>query len=432
VAARGGAVRVTAPLEIRVPGDKSLSHRALICAALATGRSRVRDILQSADVHSTAGVLRALGVAVPALSGDITIEARGARAMHAPSADLDCGNSGTTTRLLAGVAAGCAFRSRFIGDASLSKRPMRRVARPLIAMGARVELESGDGLPMAIEGGALRSIAWSSETASAQIKSAILLAGVVGGVEVEVTEPSRSRDHTERMLRSLGARVDVEGTRVRLEPVGKLAPLDVRVPSDPSSAAFLIALATLLQAAPINVPNVCLNPTRTGFFDVLRAMGAAVIIEEGPDQGGEPTGAVRASHAELRAVSVNESQVPSMIDELPLLACVGARAHGATEIRGAAELRVKESDRIATVVSNLRLVGASADELPDGLVVTGSMTPLRGRVVTHGDHRIAMAFGVLGALPGNEIEIDDPGCVAVSYPAFWDDLARVTRTLAVR
>ena len=202
---------------------------------------------------------------------------------------------------MAGVAAGCAFRSRFVGDASLSKRPMRRVARPLVAMGARVELESGDGLPMVIEGGALHSIAWSSETSSAQIKSAILLAGVVGGVSVEVTEPSRSRDHTERMLRSLGARVTIEGTRVRVEPVGALAPLDVRVPADPSSAAFFIALATLLQSAPISVPNVCLNPTRIGFFEVLRAMGGVVVIEEGAEQGGEPTGTIRASHSELRA-----------------------------------------------------------------------------------------------------------------------------------
>ena len=423
---------MTTPLQVRVPGDKSLSHRALIFAALATGRSRIRDVLQSADVHSTAGVLRALGVPVPPLGGAIVIDARGARAMRAPTTDLDCGNSGTTTRLMAGVAAGCAFRSRFIGDASLSKRPMRRVARPLVAMGARVELEAGDGLPMVIEGGALKSIAWSSETASAQIKSAILLAGVVGGVAVEVTEPSRSRDHTERMLRSLGARVKIDGTRVRIEPAGELAPLDMRVPADPSSAAFLIALAILSHSAPVSVPNVCLNPTRTGFFDVLRSMGAAVTIEEGSEQGGERTGAVHASHSELHGVAVDESQVPSMIDELPLLACTGARARGTTEIRGAAELRVKESDRIATVVSNLRAIGASAEELPDGLVVIGGIAPLRGRVVTHGDHRIAMAFGVLGALPGNEIEIDDPACVAVSYPAFWDDLARVTRTLLSR
>ena len=423
---------MTAPLEVRVPGDKSLSHRALIFSALATGRSRVRDVLQSADVHSTAGVLRALGVPVPTLTDDFTIDARGARTLRAPSLDLDCGNSGTTTRLMAGVAAGCEFRSRFIGDASLSKRPMRRVARPLVAMGARIELESGDGLPMVIEGGALQSIAWSSETASAQIKSAILLAGLVGGVPVEVTEPSRSRDHTERMLRALGARVTIDGTRVSIEPVGALGPLDVRVPADPSSAAFFVALATLVHGAPIRVPNVCLNPTRTGFFDVLRTMGGAVDVQEGPEQGGEPTGTIQASHSELHAVSVSESQVPSMIDELPLLACVGARAQGTTEIRGASELRVKESDRIATVVSNLRAIGATADELPDGLVVTGSATRLRGRVVTHGDHRIAMAFGVLGALPGNDIQIDDPACVAVSYPGFWDDLARVTRTFAAR
>jgi 3-phosphoshikimate 1-carboxyvinyltransferase len=423
---------VSAPIEIRVPGDKSLSHRALIFSALASGRSRIRDILRSADVQSTAGVLRALGVSVPPLGEDIQIDAHGARALIAPSIDLDCGNSGTTTRLMAGVAAGCDFRTRFIGDASLSKRPMRRVARPLVAMGARVELEAGDGLPMVIHGGALQSIAWTSETASAQIKSAILLAGVVGGVPVEVTEPSRSRDHTERMLRALGARVVIDGTRVRVDAIDELSPLDVRVPSDPSSAAFLIALAALSQSAPISVPNVCLNPTRIGFFGVLRAMGAKVRIEDGPEQGGEPTGTIVGAHSDLSGVSVDEAQVPSMIDELPLLACVGARARGTTEIRGAAELRVKESDRIATVVSNLRAIGASAEELPDGLIVTGSSAPLRGRVVTHGDHRIAMAFGVLGALSGNQIEVDDPACVAVSYPTFWNDLARATRTFAVR
>lgn len=416
-----------APIEIRVPGDKSLSHRALIFAALATGRSRIRDVLLSADVHSTAGVLRALGVAVPELGSDIVIDARGARALLAPYADLDCGNSGTTTRLMAGVAAGCAFQSRFVGDASLSKRPMRRVARPLMAMGARVELETGDGLPMVVHGGALQSIQWTSETASAQIKSAILLAGIVGGVEVEVTEPSRSRDHTERMLRALGADVEIDGTRVRVRAVhAALSPLDIRVPADPSSAAFFIALAVMSQSAPISVPNVCLNPTRIGFFAVLREMGADVRIEEGAAQGGEPTGTIRGAQSELTAVTVGEAQVPSMIDELPLLACLGTRARGTTVIGGAEELRVKESDRIATVVSNLRALGATADERPDGLTVEGSQRALRGRVITHGDHRIAMAFGILGALPGNEIEIDDPACVAVSYPAFWNALARAT------
>ncbi|MDQ2931511.1 MAG: 3-phosphoshikimate 1-carboxyvinyltransferase [Gemmatimonadota bacterium] len=424
------------PLEIRVPGDKSISHRALIFTALANGRSRIRDILLSADVHSTAGVLRALGVAVPPLGNDVTIDGRGARALMEPSVDLDCGNSGTTTRLMAGVAAGRDFRTRFIGDASLSRRPMRRVAKPLTAMGARVELESGDGLPMVIHGGALRSIRWTSETASAQIKSAILLAGVVGGVEVEVTEPSRSRNHTERMLRALGATVDVDvvpaGTRVRVSLVGELAPLDIVVPADPSSAAFFIALAVLTRSAPIVVPHVCLNPTRTGFFDALRSMGADVHLEEGAEQGGERTGRILGSHSSLRGLTVGGDQVPSMIDELPLLACVGARARGETIIAGAEELRVKESDRIATVVSNLRAIGATAEERPDGLIVEGSEKPLRGRVETRGDHRIAMAFGILGALPGNEIEIDDRDCVAVSYPGFWEDLARATRTFAAK
>ena len=423
---------MSAAIEIRVPGDKSLSHRALIFAALATGTSRIRDILLSADVQSTAGVLRALGVAALALGADIAITSKGSRALTAPAIDLDCGNSGTTTRLMAGVSAGCAFRSRFIGDASLSRRPMRRVARPLVAMGARVELEAGDGLPMVVHGGALHPIAWASDTASAQIKSAILLAGVVGGVDVELTEPSRSRDHTERMLRALGARVEVEGTRVRVAAVGSLHALDVRVPADPSSAAFLIALAVLSPGTSIVVPNVCLNATRTGFFDVLRRMGAHVRIVPGAAQGGEETGSVEGAPSELSDVSVGEAEVPSMIDELPLLACVAARARGTTEIRGAAELRVKESDRITAVVSNLRAVGASAEELPDGLVVQGSDAPLRGMVRTHGDHRIAMAFGVLGALPGNEIEVDDPACVAVSYPAFWDDLRRASRATAAR
>ena len=423
---------MTAPIEIRVPGDKSLSHRALIFAALANGTSRIRDILLSADVHSSGRVLRALGVPVPALGADFTVASKGARAFSAPLIDLDCGNSGTTARLMAGVAAGCAFRSRFIGDASLSRRPMRRVARPLVAMGARIEIESSDGLPMVIHGGALRSIAWTSETASAQIKGAILLAGIVGGVDVEVIEPSRSRDHTERMLRALGAKVEIDGTRVRVAAAGALDPLDVRVPADPSSAAFLIALAVLSSSTPIVVPNVCLNPTRTGFFEMLRRMGASVETVAAAEQGGEETGSVQGSPSVLRGVVVGETDVPSMIDELPLLACVAVRARGTTEIRGAAELRVKESDRIATVVSNLRAIGATAEELPDGLVVQGSESPLRGVVRAHLDHRIAMAFGVLGALPGNEIEIDDAECVAVSYPAFWDDLRRATRAMAER
>jgi len=408
---------------IRVPGDKSISHRALIVAALAEGASRIRDILPSADVHRTASVLGELGVPMPPLSNDITIAGRGPRALAAPTGDLDCGNSGTTTRLVAGVAAALPFTSRFVGDASLSRRPMRRVANPLRAMGAPVDVAPADGLPMTVSGGHLHGITWRSEAASAQVKSAILLAGLAAGVEVTVHEPARSRDHTERMLTALGATVDVLGATVRLVPADHLAPLRMRVPADPSSAAFLAALAVLATQGELTLPDVCLNPTRTGFYAALARMGANLALDEGESQGGEPVGTVIARPSSLTAIELGRDDVPSMIDELPLVACLASRATGTTTIRGAEELRVKESDRIATVVANLRAVGVNADELPDGMCIEGSARPLRGRVQTHGDHRIAMAFGVLRALPNSEIDIDDTACVSVSYPGFWDDIA---------
>jgi len=409
---------------IRVPGDKSISHRALIFAALADGESRIYDILPSADVHSTARVLAALGVSVPTLSADFTLVGRGPHAFTAPSANLDCGNSGTTARLVAGVAAALPFTSRFVGDASLSRRPMRRIAKPLREMGATVDVAPNDGLPMTITGGPLHAIAWRSETASAQVKSAMLLAGVAAGVEVTVHEPARSRDHTERLLTALGATVAVTGATVRLAPPGRLAPLRLRVPGDPSSAAFLTALAVLANHGALTLPDVCLNPTRTGFYAALERMGANVTLDQRESQGGEPVGAIVARASSLAGIDLGRDDVPSMIDELPLVACLAARAAGTTTIRGAEELRVKESDRIATVVANLRAIGVNADELPDGMCIEGSDRPLRGSINTHGDHRIAMAFGVLRALPNSDIAIDDIACVSVSYPEFWNDVAR--------
>ncbi|MBX6332994.1 MAG: 3-phosphoshikimate 1-carboxyvinyltransferase [Gemmatimonadaceae bacterium] len=410
---------------VRVPGDKSISHRALMLAALAQGTSRVREILPSADVQSTAAVLRALGVRIPPLSPDMTIVADGPGALRAPTQDLDCGNSGTTTRLMAGIVAARPFAARFVGDASLSRRPMQRIARPLEAMGARFTFERGDGLPMVVHGAQLKPIRWTTETASAQVKSAILLAGTAAGVPVTVTEPARSRDHTERMLAALGATVEVLGTMVRLEPPERLAPLDMTVPADPSSAAFIAALAVLARDGGVTLPDVCLNPTRIGFFRALQHMGARLEIQPGPKQGGEDVGIIFAWPSDLAAITVRAGDVPAIIDELPLLACVASRATGATHIRGAAELRVKESDRIAAVVANLRALGVEVEEHPDGMTITGSDAPLRGTVHTHGDHRLAMAFGVLAALPGNEIEIDDTACVSVSYPGFWTDLRGV-------
>ena len=411
---------------LRVPGDKSISHRALLLAALGRGTSTITNLLQSADVHATAEVLRTLGVAVPAISDRLTVDGVGLRGWRQPARPLDCGNSGTTTRLVAGTVAARPITARFVGDASLSRRPMRRIARPLEAMGARVRLPEHGGLPMEIEGGALRSLDWVSDTASAQVKSAVLLAGLVAGVPVSVAEPARSRDHTERMLAARGAMLDVGDARVALAPVDELPAMDQDVPGDPSSAAFFAALAALATGGELLLPEVCLNPTRTGFFDVLARMGACVELES-ELRGGEPVGTVRVRPGELVATTVAGGEVPSLIDELPLVACLAARASGTTEIRGAAELRVKESDRIAATVANLRAVGADAEELPDGLRVTGSRGPLRGRVVTHGDHRLAMAFGVLGAASGGGIEVDDPGCANVSYPTFWHDLQVVAR-----
>ena len=413
--------------ELLVPGDKSISHRSLICSALAEGTSRVRSILRSADVHSTAGVLRALGVDIPALGDDITITGVGLRGLRDATSDLDCGNSGTSTRLLAGVVAGSGVTGRFVGDSSLSRRPMRRIARPLEAMGARVELPENGGLPMTIRGGKLHDIEWVNETGSAQVKSCIMLAALCAGVEAKVVESPRSRDHTERMLASQGAEVWVNEQSVLLHPVPRLTSLDVTVPGDPSSAAFFAALAALAPRGEILLRRVCVNETRIGFLAALREMGGEIELVGRERIAGEWIADVHVrGGATLRGISIVREAIPTLIDELPLVACLAAYAEGETRVTGAEELRVKESDRIAVVVGNLRTLGADAEELPDGFVVRGTSPVLRGRVVTHGDHRMAMAFGILGALPGNEIEIDDPDCVAVSYPAFWSDLASVT------
>lgn len=409
---------------VRVPGDKSISHRALILGALANGRSHIRGILNSADVNSTAGVLRSLGVAIPDLDPMFQLAGKGLRGLTAPGAPLFAGNSGTTVRLMAGVLAAHPFESRIEGDASLSRRPMKRIADPLTAMGARFEFARDDGLPMTIHGGRLAGISWDTRAASAQTKSAILLAGLSGGVQVSVVESQKSRDHTERMLASLGARIRSEGTTVTLSPVDSISPLDLTVPGDPSSAAYFVAYAVLSRRE-LSLPGVCVNPTRIGFMDTLRQMGAKVEFEDQTESAGDLVATVVARKSSLSDYTVERERIPSMIDELPLLACVAAAAGRTLEVRGAHELRVKESDRIAVVARNLRAVGADVDEFDDGFVVRGGRKPLAGRVITEGDHRIAMAFGVLAALPRTSIEIDDPDCVSVSYPEFWNDLKSV-------
>jgi 3-phosphoshikimate 1-carboxyvinyltransferase len=412
--------------EIHPPGDKSISHRALIIAAIATGTSRVRGVLDSADTRSTAHVLRQLGASVPELGDDLVMEGLGRRGLSATHAVLECGNSGTTARLVAGVIAGAGLEARFTGDSSLSGRPMRRVAEPLEAMGARVDFDREEGLPMTVRGGPLQGLHWDTGRASAQVKSAILLAAHMAGVHAEVRESTRSRDHTERMLQACGATVEVDGSLVRISAGDELRPLDLTVPGDPSSGAYMAAAAASADAGELLLADMSLNPTRLGFFEALREMGARVTLELKTASCGEPIGNVRVHAGPLRSVEIAGDRVPFLIDEIPLLACIAAQAEGTTRVTGAAELRVKESDRIRQTISNLRAVGARAEELDDGILVEGTDGPLRGSVITGGDHRIAMAFGVLAANPRNAIQIDDPACVSVSYPGFWEDLARIT------
>lgn len=421
---------------ITVPGDKSVTQRALIFAAIAEGPSRLRGLLPGADPVSTADALKALGAGVPALAvqeGETVVRGRGLRGLSAPDGPLDLGNSGTGARLLVGVLAGQPLRAVITGDASLSRRPMARVTRPLSRMGARFRfLLEEDRLPLEIQGGALRPLTYELPVASAQVKSSLILAGVVGGVPVLLSEPGRSRDHSERMLAAMGAvvRSDRSGECWRVElrdPPGRLEPLDLVVPGDLSSAAFLIVLALLGGAGrELSVRGVGLNPTRTGMLPVLERMGARLAVEAEAKQAGEPVGTVTARAGELRATEIDAADVVTAIDEIPILAVAAARAHGTTRITGAGELRHKETDRIRALALNLRAVGAEAEELPDGLEVQGGDHPLSGAVDSLGDHRIAMAFGVLGALPGNDIRVRGGEIVDVSFPDFWTRLAQLS------
>ncbi|MCG6955528.1 MAG: 3-phosphoshikimate 1-carboxyvinyltransferase [Gemmatimonadetes bacterium] len=423
-------------MRIRVPGDKSLTQRALILASLAQGRSRLSGLLSGGDASSTAGALRALGADigdVPSDGGEMLVEGRGLSGFRSPDNALDLGNSGTGTRLLLGALAGSGVRATLTGDQSLRARPMARVTQPLSVMGARMAfLDRDDRLPVEVRGTRpLRPLRWDSPVASAQVKSALLLAGLTGGAFVIVTEPRRSRDHTERLFNRVGAPVvshAMEGRwQVELrDPPARIDPLDFRVPGDPSSAAFFGALAAAGGAeSSLEIEGVGLNPTRTAFLDVLRRMGAEIATEVDDAAAPEPVGTLRVAPSGLRAVDVGDDEVSGLIDEIPLVAVLATRASGVTRITGARELRHKESDRIVALVENLRLLGGKVEELDDGLMVEGSEGPLSGRVRTHGDHRIAMAFGVLGALPGNRIVVDDPAAADVSFPGFWELLGRV-------
>lgn len=420
---------------VAIPGDKSISHRALLLGALARGRSYVGNLSPAADVGSTAACLLACGAALRDFGdGRVVLDGTGsARGLRSPAAPLDCGNSGTTMRLLAGVLAGAPVEAVLDGDASLRRRPMERVAEPLRRMGAAVATSAGTA-PLRIAGRApLTAIDYVPPVASAQLKSAVLLAGLGADGLTRVREALPTRDHTERMLRMCGLACEtaVAGavSEVTLRP-GPLAPFGLRVPGDLSSAAFLLALAAALPGSLLRCPGVTLNAGRTGVLDALAAMGALVEIEPADPAGGvEPVGTVTvrtpAGAHGLRATRIDGALVPRCIDELPVLAVLATQAEGVTEIRDAAELRVKESDRVGLVAAGLRALGADVEEHPDGLSVAGP-TRLRGTGLdAAGDHRLAMAWGVAGSLASGETMIEGAEAVAVSYPGFFEELERV-------
>lgn len=416
---------------VRPPGDKSISHRALLLAAVARGTSDISGLLPGEDVQSTARVLRQLGARVTAVRPGVHVRVvgRGLR-LRRPAATLNCGNSGTTSRLGLGLLAAQPFTTRLTGDASLRKRPMRRVTEPLGQMGARIDDHGRGTLPLEIRGGHLRPLDYTSPVASAQVKSALLLAGLAGGVPVTIREPYRSRDHTERMLVHLGYAVRDRGGAIELVPSegpAAPAPFIFSVPGDISSAAFLVAVAVLADGGELLIENVGVNPTRTGFLTVIERMGAHVERVNLHDECGEPVADLVARPASLRGTEVTAAEIPLLIDEVPILAVLASRANGETVFREVGELRVKESNRLELVAANLRAVGAQAEARGNDLFVQGGARPPVGRVETARDHRLAMAFGVLGTLRGANVRLSERASVAVSYPAFFRDLKAIDK-----
>ena len=419
IAMRGEALRG----EPAVPGDKSISHRAILLAALADGVSRIDGFLEGADTRATAAIFARLGVRIDARADGVRIvHGVGIDGLHAADGALDCGNAGTAMRLLSGLLSGQRFDSTLVGDASLSRRPMQRVTAPLASMGARIDAVDGHA-PLHVRGGRpLQGIDYTLPVASAQVKSALLLAGLYARGETVVREPQPTRDCTERMLQAFGYPVAYREGEARLSGGHRLRATEVAVPADFSSAAFFLAAATLVPGSEMQLRRVGINPRRTGLLPVLRAMGADIVATGLREQGGEQVADLRVRHASLRGIEVPVEHVADMIDEFPVLCVAAACAQGTTTIRGAAELRVKESDRIATMATGLRALGIDVHELPDGVVIHGGR--LRGGTVdSHGDHRIAMAFAVAAQLADGEVRIADVANVATSFPGF-DVLAR--------
>jgi 3-phosphoshikimate 1-carboxyvinyltransferase len=409
----------------KIPGDKSISHRGLIFGALALGQTEVTDILESEDVQSTQRCLEQMGVTIKKSENKTLVTGLGYLGLKAPHQILDCGNSGTTMRLLMGVVAAHEFSSEMTGDSSLTKRPMKRVSEPLEKMGARFSLRDGNFAPLKVVGGKLTGIDYQLKVASAQIKSAILLAGLQAEGITTLSGEIHSRDHTERMLKYFGAQIDESNQKISIQGGQKLEAKPVRVPGDPSTAAFWIAAACMIPGSKVEMENICLNPSRIGFINALKRMGAAIKIEI-TSQEPEPVGTISVTYSKLKGVTITEKEVPSLIDELPMLAVLATQAAGETTVHGAEELRVKETDRIEAVAENMRAMKVHIETHDDGFTVKGGQHFTGAAVESFHDHRIAMAFSIAGLIATGETVVNGAESVSISYPGFYKTLRELT------
>ncbi len=411
---------------LSLPGDKSISHRYALIGAIAEGDTSIANYSTGADCHSTLGCVRALGIEVEGAGTEFVIHGKGLDGLRPPAGDLDAGNSGSTIRMLSGILAGQPFASRIFGDESLSRRPMQRVMKPLAQMGARIEARDGQFPPLRIAGGSLRAIDYTLPVPSAQVKTCVLLAGLYADGTTTVTEPIRSRDHTEIALREFGADIAVERQKITIAGRPRLAGRKLVVPSDLSSAAFFLVAGLLVPGSHLSIHGVGLNPTRSALLDFLAGMGARIRVPNLESQNGELIGDLEVEYSELRGGTIDGGLTAALIDEIPVLAVLGAATEKGLTVRDAGELRIKETDRIRTVVDNLRLMGVQAEELPDGMVIPGRQQFHAARLDSSGDHRIAMAFAVAALRADGESTIEGADAASVSFPEFWDTLARCT------
>lgn len=412
---------------LTVSGDKSISHRAVMLGSLATGTTEIDGFLPGEDCLSTIRCFRSMGVQIEQNGSSVKVFGRGLRELTAPAGILDCGNSGTTTRLLSGVLAAQHFNSVLSGDASIQRRPMKRIMIPLRAMGADITSVSGnDCAPLSVHGKQLYGIHFNSPIASAQVKSAVLLAGLYASGQTTVTEPALSRDHTERMLRSFGAKVLTgnfeDRPSVTVTETKNLYGTEISVPGDISSAAFFLVGASIVPGSEVVLRNVGINPTRDGVISALRAMGAKIEVLDVRNEDSEPAADLLVRYAPLHGTEIGGALIPRLIDELPVLAAAAAVAEGRTVIRDAAELKVKESNRIRTMAEGLSRLGAKVEETEDGLIIDGGAALHDGAVESYSDHRIAMSFAILSLVTDGEVRISDPDCVNISAPTFYEDL----------